>query len=115
MAGSVADNRFFSACQQHLADKGILSMNVWGSNRDEYRAVTSSIRKVFPVVLKMPVEKKGNIILLAMAGLPAGKWHKSLRPLAKQLAQRTGLEYLRYLATLYRVNTPLLRRMLDTG
>jgi spermidine synthase len=115
MAAGIAEKRFFSACQQHLTGQGIISMNVWGSNREEYRTVVRTINQVFPTVLKMPVEKKGNIILLGMQQLPRGKWHKSLRIHARQLAQRTGLEYLRFLSTLYRANTPLLRRMLDTG
>jgi spermidine synthase len=111
MAAHLGDAEFFSLCQQHLMDKGIVSMNVWGTNPAEYQAASSAIQQVFPAVLKLPVEKKGNVILLAMARVPGGHWQKTLAQHARQLGQRTGLELPRFLNILHRVNTPLLRRL----
>jgi hypothetical protein len=50
-----------------------------------------------------------------MARAPAGHWHKTLAQHARQLGQGTGLELQRFLNTLYRVNTPLLRRLFAGG
>ena len=107
MTESVCHSDFFTACNTHLSDRGILVMNLWGK---EHHPVDKVIRQLegahgYPV-LRLPVEGRENVIVLAGKQSLVGLKLESLEPRAKRLESQMQIEFLSLLRTLRKVNRP---------
>jgi len=112
LAAEVTTDSFMQACHSVLTADGVLSVNLWASRRelcrDQFRLLADRFDNQ---VLRLPVERRGNVIALARhrpwdAGL------KGLRSRAAELQARYEMNFPGLLRSLRRHNTSLLRRML---
>lgn len=66
MAASVGVQPFFDACSGILTADGVMSINLWGSERDLFNTTMQRINQSFAGrSMLLPVENKGNVIALA--------------------------------------------------
>lgn len=106
---------FFDACAERLASQGILSVNLWSSQREVFTQAIDYIRQSFDAnAWQLPVAGKGNVIALAAhQPLPRKPW-SALRDKAVDLEKRYGLEFSGFVRELQRWNKgpSLLQRLL---
>ncbi len=70
MAASVGAQAFFDACAGVLSDNGVMSINLWGSDKPLFNQTMTRINQSFDgKSLILPVKDKGNVIGMAT------KWH----------------------------------------
>ncbi|KGM06864.1 Spermidine synthase-like protein [Methylophaga thiooxydans] len=66
MAASVGVQAFFDACAGIMTANGVLSINLWGSERANFNTTMQRINQSFDNrAMILPVENKGNVIALA--------------------------------------------------
>ncbi len=66
MAASVGVQAFFDACAGIMTADGVMSINLWGSDRPTFNTTMQRINQSFEQrVMILPVENKGNVIALA--------------------------------------------------
>lgn len=67
MSENVGLQAFFDACAGVLSETGVMSINLWGTERDLFIQTMARIKQSFDGrTMVLPVENKGNIIGLAM-------------------------------------------------
>lgn len=113
MAPVVISKDFFSLCHEHLTQNGTLSMNVWASNKQTYKEVGRNIRKVFSSVMRFPLEKHGNVVLLGLKSVCPKRWHKRFAARAGELKDKTGIDFPKFLKEIHKRNTSLLSRVIN--
>ena len=70
MAASVGAQAFFDACAGVLSANGVMSINLWGSDKPLFNQTMTRINQSFDGnSLILPVKDKGNVISMAT------KWH----------------------------------------
>jgi spermidine synthase len=95
---------FYAACRARLGERGVLVVNLWGSDRrfDEY---LGRIEAEFPrATLCLPAEKPGNVIVFALRCAPAALSWAELSSRARALEARYGLEFGRFVRGLRKMN-----------
>ncbi len=110
--GELATPEFYAAAAGSLRRDGVLVVNLWGSDRkfDEY---VHRIEAAFAGhVACVPALQKGNIIVLAFKRLPARLRWEELRERARLLQARYGLEFLRFVEGMKRLNPHTDKRLL---
>lgn len=66
MAASVGAQAFFDSCAGILSDNGVMSINLWGSDRPLFNQTMSRINQSFNGrTMILPVKNKGNVIGIA--------------------------------------------------
>jgi|AZIC01.1.fsa_nt_gi spermidine synthase len=66
MAASVGVQAFFDACAGVLSSRGVMSINLWGSDRPLFSQTMTRINQSFEGrTMILPVKNKGNVIALA--------------------------------------------------
>lgn len=66
MAASVGVQPFFDACAGIMSEDGVMSINLWGSDRSGFNTTMQRINQSFSGrSMLLPVENKGNVIALA--------------------------------------------------
>ena len=111
-AAELATAEFYCAVARALRSNGTLVVNLWGSDRrfDEY---VHRIEAAFEgQVACVPALQKGNIIVLAFKRRPVLLRWDELRERAKQLEARYGLEFIRFVEGLRRLNPHTEKRLL---
>jgi spermidine synthase len=111
-AAELATPEFYGAVARALRRDGILAVNLWGSDRqfDEY---VHRIEAAFEgQVACVPALQKGNIIVLAFKRRPLSLRWDELRERAKVLEARYGLEFVRFVEGLRRLNPHTDKRLL---
>lgn len=108
MSESVGLTAFFDACAGLLTAKGVMSINLWGTNRPVFKQTMGRINQSFEgKSLTLPVEDKGNIICLATSELITQAMLKKLRSSVDELEQRFQINLPKSLKALTRRNRPL--------
>jgi len=108
----LATAEFYGAAAEALRREGVLVVNLWGSDRkfDEY---LRRIEAAFDgQVACVPALQKGNIIVLAFKRRPTQLRWEELREQARRLEARYGLEFLRFVEVMKRLNPHTEKRLL---
>ncbi|GMR07562.1 MAG: polyamine aminopropyltransferase [Gammaproteobacteria bacterium] len=113
IAPAVISEEFFSLCHERLQPDGVLSMNAWASSKQTYKEVTGNICKAFRSVMRFPLQKHGNVVLLGMKSAYPKKWYKRLRLRASELKVKTGVNFPGFLKEIVKHNTSFLGRVLS--
>ena len=103
---------FFDQCAGILKDDGILSINLWGSDKkfDIYlRRIEQSFNEN---VLILPTGKPGNIAVFGFKQKPADLRIASLRTRARTLEESHNIEFLQFVDKLAEANSASNKRLL---
>ena len=103
---------FYQAAARALGRDGTLVVNLWGSDR-RFNEYLLRIESAFEGrVVCVPALQKGNIIVLAFSDRPVQTRWDELRDRARVLEQQYGLEFLRFVEVMKRLNPHTERRLL---
>ncbi len=103
-AGELATDEFYALAAQALTREGVLVVNLWGSDR-MYDANLQRIERAFDgQVCLLPAEQRGNVVVFAFRRAPGETRWAVLRERALVLAERTGLEFPRFVDALRKLN-----------
>ncbi len=112
MAQSVGVQVFFDACAGVLSPQGLMSINLWGSDRPSFNLTMQRINQSFQdQSLILPVAGKGNVIGLAFKQVVNPSQLKKLRALAEQLEDSLQTSLPQSLQQLIRQNQSFLNRL----
>ena len=112
LADELATQEFYDHCHDALTEDGILVVNLWGSDR-RFGTFLERIEKSFDsLVLCLPAEERGNIIVFGMRKSPNFPKWEDLREKAKKLEAAYGLEFLKFVEGLKKMNLHSERRLL---
>lgn len=112
MSASVEGQAFFDACAGILTDNGMMSINLWGSERNGFSQAVRRINNSFSgQTLLLPVADKGNVIVLASKQSINTSQLKKQRELAESLNQRLNTDLPHSLHQLIRHNTSVINRL----
>lgn len=95
---------FYAGCRNRLAPRGVLVVNLWGSDRS-FDAYLQRIEAAFPAgTLCLPAEKPGNVIVFAFRDPPGDPLWAELEGRARELEARYGLEFGKFVRGLRGMN-----------
>lgn len=113
MAPEVSSETFFDHCRTLLTDTGLLAINLWGTDKDQFQTVAWNMGRIFDWrILFLPVRKRGNIIGFAFGENMPKPSLKELQLKAKQLEQQYYLEFPVFLQDIKRNNHNVLNRVI---
>jgi len=94
---ALASEDFYSRCLQALSPAGVLSVNLWGSD-PKFDIYLQRLTEVFDQrIVCLPAEKRGNILVFAFAARPTLQSWQLLQYRARQLEDKLGLPFVRFL------------------
>jgi spermidine synthase len=112
LADSLVTQKFYDDCAAALGERGILAVNLWGSDKN-FDTYLQRIETSFNgLTLCLPTEKHGNIVVFGLkrsAGNP--RWDE-LRQRARELEALYGLEFLKFVEGLRSLNAHTEKRLL---
>jgi spermidine synthase len=112
MSASVGIQAFFDACAGLLTPNGVMSINLWGTNRPMFKQTMARINQSFEGrSLILPVEDKGNVIGLATMRLITQASLKKLKPSATQYEEKLQINLPKSLYELTRRNRPYIGKL----
>lgn len=112
MAQSIGAQVFFDACAGVLSARGLMSINLWGSDRPAFNTTMQRINQSFhDQSLILPVADKGNVIGLALKQVVNPSQLKKLRSRAAQLEENLQASLPQSLQQLIRQNQSFLTRL----
>ncbi|NQZ53969.1 MAG: spermidine synthase [Piscirickettsiaceae bacterium] len=86
MSASIGVQAFFDACAGVLTSRGVMSINLWGSDKPLFNQTMTRINQSFEGrTMTLPVENKGNVIGLAMMKTIT---HAALKKMKKPVEQQ---------------------------
>jgi spermidine synthase len=95
---------FYEACLNRLAPRGVLVVNLWGSDR-RFHEYLERIEAAFPAgTLCLPAEKPGNVIVFGFRDTPGNPNWDELERKALELRERYGLEFPKFVQGLRKMN-----------
>ncbi len=113
MAASVGVQAFFDACAGILSEDGVLSINLWGSNKPLFHQTMMRIKQSFAnQTLILPVKNKGNVIAFAAIKPVRLSDLKQRKQQAHQQDRVLGIHLPQYLQELVRHNSSLITHLL---
>jgi spermidine synthase len=100
----LSSRSFYEACRQRLNARGVLVVNLWGSDR-RFNEYLQRIDSAFPAgTLCLPADKPGNVIVFAFRDPPGSPQWGALERKACDLEARYGLEFSRFVRGLKKMN-----------
>ena len=112
MAASVGIQAFFDACAGLLTPSGVMSINLWGTNRPMFKQSMARINDSFEGrSLTLPVEDKGNVICLATKQLVTQSKLKRLKRSVDDLEAQFQINLPKSLYELTRRNRPIIGKL----
>lgn len=115
MAPEVSSEIFFANCRTLLTRNGLLTINLWGTDKDLFQKVVWNLGRVFDRrMLFLPVRNRGNIIGFAFGDAMNIPEFKRLIVKARVLEQSYQLEFPTFLFDLKRHNTNAFNRIFST-
>lgn len=100
----LSTHAFYEACLKRLAPRGMLVVNLWGSDR-RFNEYLERIEATFPAgTLCLPAEKPGNVIVFGFRDPPGNPLWEELERKGRDLQQRYGLEFLKFVRGLRKMN-----------
>lgn len=112
MAASIGVQPFFDACAGILSANGVMSINLWGSDRSVFNTTMQRINQSFAGrSMLLPVENKGNVIALATQFEVSHRELKLLRDSVEEQEMRYRVNLPRALQNLIRQNRNFISRL----
>ncbi len=113
MADSMQGVNLFSSCKQLLTKDGILVINLWGSDNEQYKQLTWELDIIFKQkLLFLPVRKRGNVIVVAFAWEAQQYSLKAIRHKARQLDAQYHIEFTDFIKDLKRYNGSAFKKVI---
>lgn len=114
MAASVGVQAFFDACAGLLTSVGVMSINLWGSDKPLFSQTMGRINQSFNGrSMILPVKDKGNVIGLAMMQTVTNAALKKLRTTVEQQEFELNINLPKSLHNLIRQNGTLINRLFN--
>lgn len=111
---SVCMPEFHRASRRALSPGGVVSINLWTTPGSSYETLLKNIASGFVgPILRLPVERRANMIALGLEKPFDKQDFKQLREPAQRLAVRFGLDFPKQLRSLQHHNGAVMRRLLD--
>ena len=112
MSTSVGIQAFFDACASLLTPDGVMSINLWGTNRPVFKQTMARINESFDgKSLVLPVEDKGNVIVLATIRLVTQANLKKLKLSVPLQEEKLQIKLAKLLYELIRRNRPYIGKL----
>lgn len=112
MAASVGVQPFFDACAGIMTADGVMSINLWGSDRPGFNTTMQRINQSFDGrSMLLPVENKGNVIALATQFEVSHSELKLLRRKVEDWEMRYRVNLPKALQNLIRQNRNFISRL----
>ncbi len=112
MAASVGVQAFFDACAGVLTSQGVMSINLWGSDKLLFKQTMERINQSFDgKTMVLPVENKGNVIGLAMRQHVSSAQLKKLMAIVEKQEMQLNINLPKSLNELVRQNRSFIRRL----
>jgi len=103
---------FYASCRAALKPHGLLVVNLWGSDPHFHTYVETISKQFDGLILCLPAERRGNIIVFGLMHSPnLPKWD-DLRATARRLEAQYGLEFVRFVESLKNMNLHSEKRLL---
>ena len=113
MVPEVSSETFFDDCRTLLKDDGLLAINLWGTNKDQFQEVAWNMGRVFDWrILFLPVRRRGNVIGFAFGANMPKPSMRELQLKARQLEQQYQLEFPAFVQDFKRNNSKVLNRVI---
>jgi spermidine synthase len=111
-AAALGTPEFYANCRAALKPNGVLAVNLWGSD-PLFHGYVEAISKQFDgLILCLPAEQRGNIIVFGLVRSPnMPKWDE-LRAIGRQLESQYGLEFVRFVEGFRKMNLHNDKRLL---
>jgi len=108
---SVCTAEFHADCRRSLRADGVLGINLWNTPEAPCKQQVDAIKTGFASqVLRLPVEKRANLIALGL-GIPQTRQTlKQLHGAAQLLTEQLAIDFTKYLRTLQHQNSAELRQ-----
>ena len=101
---TLSSRAFYAACRRRLAARGVLVVNLWGSDR-AFDDCLERIESAFPAgALCLPAERPGNVIVFGFRDAPGNPRWDELEARARALEARYGLEFGKFVRGLRKMN-----------
>jgi spermidine synthase len=112
MAASVGAQVFFDSCAGILSERGVMSINLWGSDQPLFNQTMSRINQSFNGrSLILPVKNKGNVIGLATMQTVTTAKLKKLKNTVDEQNIVLDINLPKYLQDLLRQNSNFISRL----
>lgn len=112
LADTLVTQRYYDDCAAALGERGVLTVNLWGSDKN-FDVYLQRIETSFNgMTLCLPTEKHGNIVVFGFKHSPGNPRWDDLRQRAKELEQKYGLEFLKFVEGLRSLNAHTEKRLL---
>ncbi len=112
LAETLITQRFYDDCAAALGERGVLAVNLWGSDKNLDVYVQRIETSFDGLVLRLPSEKHGNVAVFGFKRSPCNPRWDDLRARAKVLEQAYGLEFLKFIEGLRSLNAHTEKRLL---
>jgi spermidine synthase len=93
---SLATGDFYRACRKALKPGGVLSVNLWGQDKEFANYYARLIEAFEGQVCSMSIQGKTNVVALGINGEGAASRLERALPEARQLGNQWGLDLLRF-------------------
>lgn len=114
MAESVGIQDFFDACAAVLTLDGVMSINLWGSDRPSFNQSMERINQSFDGrTMILPVKNKGNVIGLAIKKTVTNANLKRLQASVDKQEIQLNINLPKYLRDLMRQNSSFISRLFN--
>lgn len=113
---SVCSASFFADCRRVLARSGVLSINLWTTPSAPIKSILAQMQQGFGgQILRLPVEKRANLIALGLVTPHSRQDLKRLRASARTSSGRFGLDFPNQLRRIEQHNGNVFSRLLSWG
>ena len=110
---SVCRAPFYADCRRALTGAGVLSTNLWATPGSPQNDIFYEMQQGFGgQILRLPVEKRANLIALALRVPKSRKDLKQLREPARELMTRFGIDFPKQLRRIEHHNGGAMRRLM---
>jgi len=103
---------FYRDCARALGPAGMLVVNLWGGDRDYVNCVERIAVAFDRLLVRLPAGKPGNVVAIAFKRSPGQPSWQDLRRRARELEDKFGLEFTRFVQELATLNAHDQERLL---
>ena len=113
---SVCSSSFYADCRRALTGSGALSTNLWTTPGAPLQRILGHMQQGFGgQILRLPVEKRANLIALGLVAPRSRQDFRQLRAPARESSERFGLDFPKQLRRIEQHNGNAFSRLLSRG